>query len=743
MDIINYSILWDLFDGMADGVVKYERPSDARIRPSVLDTIDAAVKAGVLWVNAAGNAHERTWHGTFQDTTNPRNYIHNYSDQDERNYITVKPGTSTIKVEMQWDDDWGGANCNLDLYLYSHPIGGTTSTAVDYSIDRQNGGLDDYPYEASSTVARSTEQYYISIKRQPHFGRGVDPCAGVDWVHILVQEPHILEHSRTGYSISPPATSRSPGILAVGAAPHYNVRTIQGYSGQGPTVDGRTEPDTVGTDCIQASHSYQDTTIPGTNTVRAGTKCWIWGTSQSAPHITGMAARILEKYDDPDNRQYGAVDVADWIKETAVQRITTEDPNDTWGYGFAYLPALPPTASLTAKPGTLNVTTSISPTLTATNVGTGVTVSVNRDGDIDAGVTADTGNLALDGNCPGETGANTSTTSGGTVQLKGCVPGAATVRLHKKDTKILLASYPVTVRSTATKSPSRVGSTTNQDVNLNESVTLDVSGKFNYEEWYTFSVTDDTIVEASMQNANLKLKGLKVGSTRVTVYASNGQGTVKQTWTARVRAPSSAPTASGTPANQTVNVNGTTTVDVSGDFSGTGISYSASSSDTTKATASILASSSIMAITGVAAGTATITVTATNSAGFVTQTYSVTVNAAPTTPTPGGPTVPTGGPSVNAGSDQTVSRGATVSLTGTGSPVDDDDDASYSWTQRSGTTVSLKNAVTPSLPYTSGLAGGSAKFTAPSTAGTLIFRLTVTDQGTSISSWDELAVTVQ
>ena len=45
--------------------------------------------------------------------------------------------------------------------------------------------------------------------------------------------------------------------------------------------------------------------------------------------------------------------------------------------------------------------------------------------------------------------------------------------------------------------------------------------------------------------------------------------------------------------------------------------------------------------------------------------------------------------------------------------------------------------------YTSRLAGSSAKFTAPSTAGTLIFRLTVTDQGTNISSWDELSVTVQ
>ena len=114
----------------------------------------------------------------------------------------------------------------------------------------------------------------------------------------------------------------------------------------------------------------------------------------------------------------------------------------------------------------------------------------------------------------------------------------------------------------------------------------------------------------------------------------------------------------------------------------------------------------------------------------------------PTTPstTAGGPEVPPGGPSVNAGSDQTVSTGATVSLIGTGSPVNDDDDASYSWTQQGTTTVNLTYST--GIPYSSGLAGNSARFTAPSTAGTLVFRLTVTDHGTGICSWDELVITV-
>ena len=201
-------------------------------------------------------------------------------------------------------------------------------------------------------------------------------------------------------------------------------RSILDASRRGPTTDGRIKPDVVGVDCAKTFQGSQEL-VPGASTAETGTNCYFWGTSQAPPHIAGLAVRILEKYDDPNDRQYGAADVADWIKETAVQRITTEDPDNTWGYGFAFLPNSPPTASLAAKPGTLNVTRSISPTLTATNVGTGVTVSVNRDGDIDAGVTADEGNLSLDGDCPGDLGANTSTTSSGTVQLKGCVPGEA------------------------------------------------------------------------------------------------------------------------------------------------------------------------------------------------------------------------------------------------------------------------------------------------------------------------------
>ena len=356
----------------------------------------------------------------------------------------------------------------------------------------------------------------------------------------------------------------------------------------------------------------------------------------------------------------------------------------------------------------------------------------------------ETGNLALTSTCTWEEDEQaTHSPAQYSFTVKGCASGDTNIRLYKANTDVLLAVYPINVISLATAPPSAVGSTTAQTVVVGAETRTDMATMFSgIVERYTAASSEDSVATAAMSGSTLVITGVKAGSASVTVTATNPRGSIKRIYSVTVNsALTTAPTASGTPAIQSVNVNATTIVDVSGDFSGTGLSYSASSSDATKATASIPASSSTMTITGVAAGTATITVTATNSAGTATQTYSVTVTAAATTPTAGGPTVPTGGPSVNAGADQTVTTGASVSLFGTGSPVDDDDDASYSWTQQSGTTVSLTSPIT-GLPYTAGLSGNSARFTAPSTAGTLVFWLTVTDAGTGLSSWDEVTITV-
>ncbi len=81
--------------------------------------------------------------------------------------------------------------------------------------------------------------------------------------------------------------------------------------------------------------------------------------------------------------------------------------------------------------------------------------------------------------------------------------------------------------------------------------------------------------------------------------------------------------------------------------------------------------------------------------------------------------VPNRAPVATCSADQTVSRGQTAYLRGSGTDPDGDT-LRFAWTQRSGPSVTLKNAST-----------ATASFIAPkvTTTTTLIFRLTVTDPG--------------
>jgi hypothetical protein len=87
-------------------------------------------------------------------------------------------------------------------------------------------------------------------------------------------------------------------------------------------------------------------------------------------------------------------------------------------------------------------------------------------------------------------------------------------------------------------------------------------------------------------------------------------------------------------------------------------------------------------------------------------------------------------PVAAAGADQNVMSGANVSLGGSGTDANGSI-ATYAWTQTAGAAVTL-----------SGASGAAATFTAPMTASTLEFRLTVTDnQGAT--HFDTIAVTVR
>ena len=298
VSVINHSRTW-LFDGPGDGT------SPSSISP--LNTVDRAVAAGIVWVNAAGNSAQYTWfqRGPFSYSTisvgGEDVRVINFEASDFKNRFHLSGS-----LQLRWDDTWGGATRDLDLFLVRPDDDEITLG----SIDPQSGDDGHNPYERVSAFTR----YDIMIARRS----GSEP----GWIQLLAWQGEGLTFNtpETGSTINP-AESANLGMLAVGAAHWNDVSSIQSYSSRGPTPDRRIKPDVVAADCGQTAGG-------------SGSFC---GTSQASPHVAGMAALVRQRFPG-----YSPAQVVSYLKENAQQRTSSPDPNNTWGHGFIVLPPIPP-----------------------------------------------------------------------------------------------------------------------------------------------------------------------------------------------------------------------------------------------------------------------------------------------------------------------------------------------------------------------------------------------------------------
>ena len=311
VSVINHSRTW-LFDGPGDGT--------SLSSVSSLNTVNRAVAAGIVWVNAAGNSAQRTWfrRGPFSYSTISVNgedvRVLNFEGSNFKNQFQ-----HSGSLQLRWDDTWGGATRDLDLYLVTPG----SDTEVEYaSIDLQNGGDGHNPYER--VVAYGTYDIVIA-----HFS-GSEP----GWIQLLAWRGRGLTFNTPGTgSITNPAESANPGMLTVGAAHWNNVNSIEAYSSRGPTPDGGVKPDVVAADCGQTAAD-------------SGSFC---GTSQASPHVAGMAALVRQRFPE-----YPPAQVASYLKENGEQRLNSPDPNNTWGHGFVVLS--PPAPQSIGSPSIQSIT---------------------------------------------------------------------------------------------------------------------------------------------------------------------------------------------------------------------------------------------------------------------------------------------------------------------------------------------------------------------------------------------------
>ena len=331
VQVVNASLGW-MYDGPGDGTSPYSN--------SPLNIIDQAVANGITWVNAGGNEARNVWYGAPVDPDND-GWL-NFKGDWEVNQLAVAEGAPIFAV-MRWDDDWDRADCDLDLDLARWDETASAWVTVVRDDRPQDGGAGKVPL-AWVELDRSVDaDYALSILK--------NTCTSSPaWIQLIAWSPVIgLQYPSPSHHMGNPEESRNPGMLAVGAAHYWNTNVIASYSSRGPTVDGRTKPDITGVACGQTSISSPAT--------MGNSQCWFPGTSQSAPHVAGLAALVQQRFPD-----YQPTAVTQYLRQNASDRGTTGADN-VWGHGLATLPAVvatqPPTkpvVAATATAGELRVT---------------------------------------------------------------------------------------------------------------------------------------------------------------------------------------------------------------------------------------------------------------------------------------------------------------------------------------------------------------------------------------------------
>ena len=287
------------FDGPGDGT----SPSS----DSPLKTVDRAVDGGMTWVNSAGNRARQTWFGEYSDA-NGNGWIE-FSGTDPGIDMQLEAG-GEITVQLRWEGSWLGEDSDFNLFV----VDDVTNEPVARSEDPQSGEAGHFPYERLRYEVPSDGEYDVFVQ---HVSGSVP-----DWIQVMVRGVGSIQHATGHHSITSPGEGKNSGMLAVGAAPWYDLHTIESYSSRGPTPDGWVKPDIVGATCgetaLQPLNEYND---------------GFCGTSQAAPHVAGLAALVKQRFPS-----YTPAQVASYLKDHAQQRETPH-PNNTWGHGFAQLPS--------------------------------------------------------------------------------------------------------------------------------------------------------------------------------------------------------------------------------------------------------------------------------------------------------------------------------------------------------------------------------------------------------------------
>src|SRR5262245_46474383 len=209
---------------------------------------------------------------------------------------------------MKWDE-WPAARSDFDLAL----VLSGANRLIAISDDEQGTG--EPPFEGlclHQSTGQDLDVFWAIV------GYSVVSSPRLD----LVSWSPPLQYAVPAGSIASPASS--PAALAVGAL-CWQSRSLEFYSSQGPTIDGRMKPDLVGHDSVSGATYGGFSSCPSA----------FAGTSASSPEVAGAAALVKQAYP-----KYSPDEIKAYLMKAA-RDLGDPGPDNVYGAGELQLPKPP------------------------------------------------------------------------------------------------------------------------------------------------------------------------------------------------------------------------------------------------------------------------------------------------------------------------------------------------------------------------------------------------------------------
>ncbi len=277
--------------------------------------VKTAREAGVLWVQAAGNAASDHWSGSLADS-NRDGFVDLNGTATRWDDTVLDPGTSGF-VALTWDQ-WPVSSLGITLQITQYDYDSSSTTPIRTNSYTQQAGTDP---EMVIGIANSTTgqriEYDVAIKVNagtPAYHYDLSYGGEVYGSYLAYQYP---ARGAAG-SMLEPATS--PWALAVGAE-YWQTGALESFSSRGPTIDGRIKPDLLAPDGVATNVTEEMST---------GANPGFYGTSAAAPHVAGAAALVLGA-----NPAMDASDLQAFLQRRASP--LADPPTDAAGHGTLQL----------------------------------------------------------------------------------------------------------------------------------------------------------------------------------------------------------------------------------------------------------------------------------------------------------------------------------------------------------------------------------------------------------------------